>query len=357
MAEQVTKTPPSHESVLGRVRDGHIAEPTAPIIPEKKEETPVQAVAPIIPEKKEETPVVVNYDDMTDEVLLEVMEKRVGKKFKSLDDLKDPPKALTPEEIKTNEDREATEALEWGLASNKIKKDFYEKGIADKAKNKRDIALSLFTAELQGEDKDLSGEECEERFKEFYGENEEEGSWRHKKGAKEMNSVADAYLSQYSMIDNLTAEYRGEKTKAERQKSFQKQVSAVAKEIPNKLTFEFPYKSVDGATLDLKYEVDLDDKVLSQVVKEITGSGMENAFGDNPKVERIAAELNYHIRARMQEKVIPILLEKHGEKVLEDAMVKLKNARNPLQHLAGQAEQEKTPKAPPSHETVLNRIK
>lgn len=364
MAEQVIKTPPSHSDVLNRVRTGFMpdVEPATPADKPAEEKVPASAAPagqPPVEVPATETPASAapaETPEMDDAAFLELYARKTGKKIKSLDDLKEPAKQPTPEELQLQKENEATEALEWALGSGKIKKDVYEKSVIDKAKSKREIALALFTADVQADDKDITNEEAEELFKDAYFEGEEEGSIKYKKGQKEMNSLADTYLSQYKSIEGITEEFREVKNTAQRQKDYNKQISTIAKEIPTKLIFKIPYEGIDGSKTDLEYEVDVDDKIPAQLIKEFTRPGMENAFGENAKPETIAAELNYHVRARMMDKAIGVLVEKHGEKVLEDAMVKLKNSRNPQQTLgAGTTPQKST--TPPSHGDVTKRVK
>lgn len=363
MSDTTSKNPPSHDSVFAGM-PGYVpvavADESKTVPPAEK---PLEA-APSVAGQKEENnnpdpnaqakPEASEPAEMSDDDFLKLLEKKTGKKVTSVDELKAPPKPPTAEEIKAAEEQEATEALEWALGSGKVKKDAYENAIKDKGKSKREIALQLFTNELQEGDKSLSHEECEERFAEYYCETEPEDSWKRVKALKEMNSTADAYLAQYSEIDNLPTSYKEYRTTAQRQKDYNKQLSAVAKELPTKLEFEVPYEGIDGAKETLKYEVAVDDKIPAQLIKEFQKLG-ETSFGFDVKPEALSAELNYHLKARMIDKIIPALLEKHTDKVLTDAMAKLKNARNPNQTLAGVTERQASSSAPPSHDSLFKK--
>ena len=365
MPENVT--PPSHKDLADKM-EGRYTPPIASVAPPAEKapvaepnpaEPPAQAAPPADPgtAPAEKASGTVNLDELSDEDFLKLYEKRVGVKAKSLDELKPAPQPLSKEEQEALEAKEVNESLEWAFATEKIKKDFYDKAVVARSKDKRAIALELFSADLMAEDEDLTVEDCEERFKEFYCEEEPESSWRRKKATAQMNAVADTYLSQFSDIDNITPQYRDYKSAVEKQKAYNKQVSAVAKELPKDVSFKIPYVSVDGAKSELEYKVPVDESVIPKLVKEFTADGMEGAFGDNPKPEAIASELTYHIRARMIEKAIPVIMAKHAEKVEEDIMMKLKNARNPYQPIGGQVAGTAAPKTPPSHEDVLKRIK
>lgn len=343
MPVEETKTPPPHTRTEAKEK--------GLVMPEKAEE--VVVVAPVVetpakPEEKipSETP-KVNYDDITDEQLEEIASKRAGRKVS----LKEPEKApveLTEKEKEDLAEKEKTESIEWAFGTGKIKKDLYDKAIVEKSKNKRDIALSLFTAEAQAEDKALTVEDCEQMFADYYAEEEPETSWKRKKALKEMNAVADNHLAQYNVIDAIPEEYRAHKTTEQNQKAYTSQIKTIAKEIPADLTYEFPYKSVNGTELKWEFKIPVDEKVLTQITKEFTA---ENVIPGmiQLKPEAIAREMNFLVRARMMDKIIPVLLEQHAEKAVEDAMVNLKNARNPYQQLGGQVAPTAAPKTPPAH--------
>ena len=298
-----------------------------------------------------------NLDEISEEDFLALYEKRTGQKAKSLDDLKPAPKALTKEEKEAQEVREQEEALAWALENKIITKDLYDKSKTEKAKNKRDIALALFTAEQKADDPDITSEDAEVLFREAYGEDEEAGSWKHKRGMAAMNKVADEYLAQYSTVDNLPEQYREARTADETRKTYNKQVSAVAKELPKELSFKIPYETVDGAKMELEYKVAVSDDLVPKLIKEFTRPGMENAPGFD-KPETIAAEMNYHVRARSFDVAIASILKQHEVKVETDILARVKNARNPNQAIGiQQAPQKKQVGVDDAARAVLNKMK
>jgi len=297
--------------------------------------------------------------EISDEVFLAEFKKRTGREVSSLDELKEPAKLPTPDEILAAAEREKDESLEWALGTGILSREHYEKSITEKAKDKRSIALALFTSDLQAEEKDITAEECEDRFKEFYGENEDPDSWRYKKGQALLGKVADDYLSQYedSNVEKLAEKYREFKTDTQRQKDYNKVVNKVAKEIPKEISFKTPYAGVDGKKIDLDINVPVDEKILTQVVKEFTKPGMHNAFDGTVNPEAISREIAYHVRARMLESIIETATTVAAEKASEDIMVNLKNARNPNQPLGGPQATQKSDKTPPSHKAFIDKVK
>lgn len=353
MPEAEVKNPPSHATILDRV-PGDKSAYVAPA--QAVEENAVEAKPATEAVEQQAAPTRPNLDDVSDEEFLALYEKRTGTKAKSIDDLKPAPKKPSAEEQLKLDEQEANESLEWGIASGKVNKKDYETAVVAKAKEKREIALSLFTQELQSEDNEISADECEERFREYYGEDADDDSWRRKKGLKEMNAVADSHLAQFSAFDKLTDEYREFKTNSQRQKEYNKQIKTLTDSLPKTLTFKVPYEGVDGQNVDLDYEVPVDGKITTQLAKEFEKLGTGNSALWDSKPETISAELNYHLKARMMDSVLPQLLKSHAERVEMDIMAKLKNARAPQSQLGSQS-QSAEKKEPPSHSAVLNKVK
>lgn len=349
MADEAV-VPPVHNSL--KEHFNRVDKVAPAVIETAKLDEVIPATEPVKPEASAKP----NLEELTDEEVTALLEKRTGRKFASLDELREPPKAPTKEELEALEVKERTEALEWALGTDKIKKDFYDKSITDKSKSKREIALHLFTQELQGENKDLTAEECEELFSDFYAEGEDEKSWKHIKGAKEMNALADNYLSQYASVDKLPEEYRAYKTTAEKQKTYNKQIKSLVKEIPAELSFKVPYETIDGGTAELEYKVPVDESVISKLTAEFTTPQIFSSLSEE-KPERILTELNFLTRSRMMDKAIPVIMAEHAKRVEMDVMAKLKNARNPQQNILGQQTAPTGARtAPPEHKGIKAKM-
>lgn len=299
--------------------------------------------------------------ELSDDDFLAEYEKRTGIKAASIDELKPAPKALTEKEKEALEAKEKDESLAWALENNIIKKDFYDKSIAAKAKDKRAIALALFTEEEKINNKDITPEDAEALFAEAYGEAEATDSWKYKRGQIAINKVADEYLAQYKVVDNLPEQYREAKTSVERTKEYRKTVTAALKDFPKELSFTIPYTGVDGVKTDITYSVPVDEKTMSGVIKMLTADGMEQSeFGKKAKPEQIIAEAKYHLLARSIEAGLPKMFEDHTAKVETDIMAKLKNIPNPAQPRIGVGPQEATkPKKAddPEVKSVLSKMK
>ncbi len=367
MAENTatSKTPPSHADIFKQMDRDYVAPvPEAPVVaaPEADKPaveaaaTPVQNAAPETQENKEPVQAAaINVDDISEEDFLKLYQKRTGKKATSIDELKDPAPAPTREQLDALEAKEKAESLEWALSSGKITKEAYDKSIIERAKDKRAIALAVFTQELQAENKDLSNEECEEMFKDYVGEEADEASWKRKKGLKDIETIANNYLAQYNEVDGFQEAYRAEKTIEAKRKEYSKQIKAVAKELPKEIPFEFEYTCIDGSKMNLSSKLTVDEKAINKLVGDYTREGMEDFFsGENATPERMRDELMYHVDARVVRPSLNLIFEDIAKQIETDIWAKAKNARNPNQPLAGvQPAANAGPKpAPPSHASI-----
>lgn len=357
---EATKTPPSHADVLSRIPSS--PETTPPVENEDPNAgaPPAQTAQPgqpaTLPEVKTEPAASFNPDEISDEQFLALYEKKLGKKANSLDDLKPAPKQPTKEELEEAETRLRTEALEWAFGTEKLTREKYDKAIAERARNKREIALTLFSEEMKAGDKNLTDDECEELFADYYSETEPEDSWKRKKGQAAIEKVAENYLAQYAEVDKITDEYKSFKEQTSKRTSYNAAVKDAAKNLPKELTFELPYKSVDGSEVKIDLKVPVDEKLLAGITKALTQPGMEGFFGDNPKPEHIANAIQSDLQNKMLPEILAKLLTTAGEKIETDILAKLKNARG-SQGPLGSGQQRENDKTPPDHSSVLSRIK
>jgi hypothetical protein len=136
--------------------------------------------------------------ELTDEQLIELLGKR-GIKASSLEDLKpkENKEEKTPEQIA--EEREAAK-LTYALTKGLYKKAEYENFIAEQSAKEK-LVFSQFALEAKAEDPTLTDEEISAEFAEKFGLDSEVGSRKHKRGAKEMNVIANEILkNKYSKI-------------------------------------------------------------------------------------------------------------------------------------------------------------
>lgn len=144
---------------------------------------------------------------ITDEMLLEELSKKTGKKFTSWDELKPKPEEIDKE--KAAEQREANK-LSYGLQKGLFNKKQFENFIAD---SKNPIGL-VYAAELNEAKKDDpqwdddKEKEFKEEFEEKFGLSLDPSASKYKRGQKQIGIIAETILRhEYSSIYGLEGEY------------------------------------------------------------------------------------------------------------------------------------------------------
>lgn len=144
---------------------------------------------------------------ITDEMLLEEVSKKTGKKFTSWDELKPKPEEIDKE--KAAERREANK-LSYGLQNGLFNKKQFENFIAD---SKNPIGL-VYAAELNEAKKDDpqwdddKEKEFKEEFEDKFGLGLDPSASKYKRGQKQIGIIADTILRhEYSSIYGLEGEY------------------------------------------------------------------------------------------------------------------------------------------------------
>lgn len=350
----VTETPATHQGAAPTTEQP-AADANNPqnAVPPVESKTPESAPAPQNAAPIPAPPVEAENEETT---FLKLYAKMTGKKIDSLDELKEKPKPLSKEEQEAADAAEKAEALEWGLGTGKITKEAYDKAIVARSKDKRAIALELYMQERREENPRLSNEEGEEDFREFYGENDEEGSPRQKMGLKQMNKIADAHLAQFNDIDSLPEGYKSYKAGEEKYKAHVKSWKSVAKELPKELDITVPYTTVEGTTMNLTTKVPVDQKVVDRILQEYTGRGSENIFSDKDNTpENIAQVLNYHLESRVLKQALPAIFADLVQQAETDVMARVKNARQPGQSFGAPPLDAPVVKTPPKHTSLAEK--
>jgi hypothetical protein len=128
---------------------------------------------------------------LTNDAVLKFLESQ-GIKVASLEDLKKP--APAPDPAKEAEDREAAE-LAYALSKGLFNRKDYDSYVAD-SKDAQNFVYAQYHAEAKADDAELTDEEIHEEFQAKYGLDAEPGSRKHKRGVKEINTLAENFLRQ-----------------------------------------------------------------------------------------------------------------------------------------------------------------
>lgn len=297
------------------------------------QDPPAQQPAPQDPPVQQAQAATVNYEDISDEELNKILAKRTKGAVKSLEDFT-PKVVKTKEELAEEEERQNTAAITWALTSGKVKREDYDTAIREKDKSNRDLALTLFTAELKSEDSKITPEEAEEMFKEYFMEDAEEGNTQRKLRLKEMNKTADAYRKEkYGFIDNISPDYKQHLTTEENKKLIGQKMADVfdtfAPEIELKSTYT-PAGAADGETSELSFAYKIDDAELKSIKKDTKERlvNMLTKLSVDPATitdESIKEEFNSVVRARYFDKIVAHAVTESANKAKLDTEAYYKN--------------------------------
>lgn len=150
-----------------------------------------EAAAKLEKEKNQENPNPDTDPELSDEQLLKLLAKK-GITASSFEDLKKPAAPTDP--AKEAELREANE-LAFGLTKGLFNKKDYDGFIHD-SQDPQDLVYAQYHAEAKAEDATLSDDEINEEFLSKYGLDAEPGTRKHKRGTKEINTIAESLLKQ-----------------------------------------------------------------------------------------------------------------------------------------------------------------
>jgi hypothetical protein len=130
-------------------------------------------------------------NELSDEELLKLLGKR-GITAVSIEALKTPP--TPPDPAKVAEQREADE-LAYALSKGLFNKKDYDSFLHD-SQDPQDLVYAQYHAEAKAEDKDLTDEDIQAEFLSKFGLDAEPGTRKHKRGIKEINTIAESLLKQ-----------------------------------------------------------------------------------------------------------------------------------------------------------------
>jgi hypothetical protein len=150
-----------------------------------------EAAAEVEKKKNQNKPNTDEESDPSDDQLLKFLAKK-GISATSLEDLKKPIPA--PDPAKEAEQREANE-LAYGLQKGLFNKKDYDGFIHD-TQDPQNLVYAQYHAEAKADDPALTDEEINEEFLSKYGLDAEPGTRKHKRGTKEINTIAQSLLQQ-----------------------------------------------------------------------------------------------------------------------------------------------------------------
>lgn len=266
----------------------------------------ITAKAPAVPaapaKKKEEE----EEDDDTE--LLEKLSKKAGKKITSLDEILNPKKELTEDELKTKDQERETAKLNFGLQNKKISKQEIESFIED-TKNPEEVAYNYYAAQQKELDANISDKDIRTGFEEAFGLDEEEDSLKYKLGQNQINFIANSIIAQkHSKYLNLENEFVSFENQQAEAVAYQKNI--IAKAPIYKRDVEAAAAKVTKMTFS-GYDVEVDKEVVDQYVNQmLTPDHSENIIMSGYTVEGLEKALKNSIILDNFDDIIEGILER-----------------------------------------------
>lgn len=201
------------------------------------------------PENKDLKDKVVNFDDMSEEDIIKVLNKRTGKTFSSLTDLTKEPesKILTAEEQEQENEKRQADALKFGLDNKLFAKKDYDQFQVFKTIPKVDVVMEAFVKEEMAADKELSKEDAEERFKELYHQFDDETSFKYKKGLQQIEQQYEQIKNaRFKNIVNVEDVYKGVEKNMANAKVYHQKLTETFNSIDKNLSFEIDGEKINA---------------------------------------------------------------------------------------------------------------
>lgn len=205
---------------------GEVEAPVLPPVDDAEKERLAEEERLRLEEEEKNKTVVpeVKLREPSEEELLEMASKRLGKKVSSWEDLK------KPEEIDEAKKKEArdTDMVSWGLKNKLVSKAKYEGYIAD-SRDPQDLVFRQRLQEALKSDPDLNQDEFKEEFDEEFGLDQKPESRRYKNGQNNLKVLSAAILrSSYGDVLDLDNKYSQYESSANQQKERVEKVMAGA---------------------------------------------------------------------------------------------------------------------------------
>lgn len=300
--------------------------------PQNANQAPAQTQAP-----EQTTQASAGSPELSDEEFLEAFNKRAGTKYKSLDELK-PKAAKSKEDIEKEEAQFKNDALTWSIENGKITREAYDKALVDKSKSPREIALAVFTAQLQEEDKAITSDEAEQIFSDTFHEDKADDKDRQKlyaTGQKQIEKIAKDYLkSNYSAVDEIENEYKNSMSDKQKFTGYTDFVKDQFSTLAKSGEFEFEFDGEDGKKVGAKVNIDFDEKDVEAVKKQFLKQDMYYALEANKSElspKQMQEAIAFHLKAKTFDKAVAQAAKKASESTFIETMAYLKGIKeNPV---------------------------
>jgi len=284
---------------------------------------PYPAAAPAAPVTEP-----VDFSTVSDDVLLELINKRTGTVLSNLNDLKPKP---TPEEIQAQQKEREDKMLAYGLTAAKFTKDDYDSYLNATA-NKIAFIRSDVAAQIRVANPELTEEAVEEKVSQYLFEHLDQNDSLRKAREKELLTFAEIKIKNtYPNIVNLSSDYATYEEGINNKATFDRKVQAtlpvytadVTRALESLRSFTVQIPDTKNPQNNVAVELGYDDNDLKEVSDLLLSNGQVlKAVKEGYTIEQLKeiSEL--------------MLWKKHGPRMISQAAKKY-NATQKEGYLAG----------------------
>lgn len=268
------------------------------------------------PESAPADVIVAPTAELTDEQLVELLNKRTGATLSSLNDLTPKP---TEEEIAAQAKERETAMFAFGLNTGKFKKedyDAYQLAIT----NKKDLVRGDITAQLQTAFPELSDDAIQEKVANYFFENLEETDPLRMAREKEIATLSDLQIkNKFKNIVNLPDDFdqyqAGINNKATFERKIQATLPVYTKDVKTALqslkTFSVEIPDTKNPANNVTVQLEYGDNDLKEVEDQFLSNDMIiRAVKEGVAIDQIKGEANI------------VLMQKHLPRLISQAAKK-----------------------------------
>lgn len=261
----------------------------------------------------------VNLDQLTDEQILEAINKRSGGVvLSSLDDLKPKP---TEAELEEQRNKRSTDMLTYGLQQGKFKKEDYD-AYQLALSNKKGLVREGVAAQLQTAFPELSPEAIEEKVANYLFEHLDETDPMRLEREKEIMTLSDIKIKdKFKNIVNLPKDFEQYEEGILKKTNFENKVKAtlpvyqadVTKALESLRTFTVEVPDTKNPANSATITLEFDDADLKEVAEMfLTPDQIVRAVKQGLSFEQIKGEVEFVLAKKHQHRLISQAAKKYN---------------------------------------------
>ncbi len=282
--------------------------------------------------------------------------KSKGLEVNKIDDLKPLVKEPTAEEVAEKQKEVRENAIKYGLNNKKINTVELKAYNVDAEKSVRDIVYPIMVAQWKAADKELSDEDAEARFEDYFKEKLPTDNWERVERTHEMEARANAYFAKtYPNVLKLEGEYVEHAHTLEAGIAYNKQVEQVVASFPAKSNFDIEVDLEDGKKNTEVYNYEFSKENIAAVKEQLLSEQSFNALG---RAKTDDAALTKIVRNALIEKelskIVTTVARSHANKMVLAAKSGRKGV---MPTLAGDGTAEVQQNAPKGNSVVEELLK